>query len=713
MTTDNPQLLIIDRPCTYCQVLELKDAQHGGQMQHDEHEKGTSVLNAIEAMSYVRNGNSEELKIVPKTELKLGYKRKDAFSSLPGLATTALQGCAFCKILREDLISSMLQNENMKEQDSSPKTGTSTMELVITEVTYQFRDFGVSYPTRHKDAPRISLDALYVYFTIHSGVDKAEHSIHYNFYADASDSCARWFSLSRLPALNDRLSIPYLNRMRTLIGLASKETPIINNGYQDFQPTRLLDLNSSCTSDLRLIVTKEDPEVSRSDSSQRRYAALSYCWGSASEAKLQLKTTHDTLNSHLSEIQVDSVPKTISDAIKVCRCLGIRYLWVDTLCIIQGDGEDWSRESFAMSQIYSNSFLALCIIQGNSCSSGFLKPVYSPSMVQINFKSELNKSISGSLYLRMLFPPRETIKTFSETRGKPVGNADDPSIVDFNGATWATRGDWYILVDAYMQRKLSFEQDKFPAISALARSVCDRFPKQRYLAGLWESDLHKGLLWTTTSWLEFEKYYKPHGSTYIAPSWSWACRPYNISWISGITSGNEVKYSPEFTLTPAEVLTEKENPYGRVSKGQLFISGKNYKPPLHEDGQVNIKNIGKYPKFLNIVFNYILWSEKYEYVAHIFLDWDYHSALHDSEGYPRGPIDQLLLLLVSRTTLDYPFMFRSYGLTDQEVMLGILVRLMPGTKNEYEKLGLWYSENRDLGGKKFWENISLQDLILV
>lgn len=51
---------------------------------------------------------------------------------------------------------------------------------------------------------------------------------------------------------------------------------------------------------------------------------------------------------------------------------------------------------------------------------------------------------------------------------------------------------WCRLVTEYGNRTLTDEQDRFPALSALARSISDKFPDQ-YLAGLWKSDLHRGL----------------------------------------------------------------------------------------------------------------------------------------------------------------------------------------------------------------------------
>lgn len=558
--------------------------------------------------------------------------------------------------------------------------------------------------------------------------------------------------------------------MRQLIDRSLQENPYENkNG---FLPTRLLDLQAGCASGLRLIVTQEDPDLQRVTDTQRRYAALSYCWGPPADAALQLKTTHDTLTLHKSEIELDKVPRTISDAIKVCRRLDIRYLWVDALCIIQGDLQDWSKESFEMSQIYSNSFLALCIVEGDSCLSGFLGPSYTPPMVQIGFQSRINSAVSGRLYLRMLSPPREMLKTSSANMGKAVGkNADDISGADFDGAAWGTRGwtfqeeelsprklyfgkhmfyissgksceaadgskfsrescfqgapygttlteveitlsNWYKLVNAYVQRKLSFEQDKFPALSALARSVCDRSPEQRYLAGLWASDLHRGLLWTTTSWMPFEQYYQPPDAPYVAPSWSWACRPLSIlNFVCGVTSG--AKFCSEIALVRDDIVTEKENPFGLVTSARLIVRGKVFKPPLGANGRIRVDH-GKRSKYLgsSIVMNYVLWSENDEYIAHLTLDWDYNSAQHDDCGYPRGPIDELSLLLVSSTTMDQFFMFQSYDLTNQEVVIGVLIRTKPGMDNEYEKLGLWFSETKDLGGKKFWENIPVQELTL-
>lgn len=92
-----------------------------------------------------------------------------------------------------------------------------------------------------------------------------------------------------------------------------------------------------------------------------RYAALSYCWGSGSS----LLTTSQNLASHLEELPVHQLPKTLADAVEVTRQLGLRFLWIDALCILQGARtdskayQDWQTESARMSLVYGNAFITI------------------------------------------------------------------------------------------------------------------------------------------------------------------------------------------------------------------------------------------------------------------------------------------------------------------------------------------------------------------
>jgi hypothetical protein len=130
-------------------------------------------------------------------------------------------------------------------------------------------------------------------------------------------------------------------------------------------PRRLLQLLSSDISRVRLIEFEES--VKRPE-----YACLSYCWGS--DVSDILMTTEDNIHNHLEEIWVDKLPKTIGDAIKICRELRIGYLWIDSLCIIQRDGDDFAAEGSKMDLIYANSHVTLYAKAPRSCKQGFLGP---------------------------------------------------------------------------------------------------------------------------------------------------------------------------------------------------------------------------------------------------------------------------------------------------------------------------------------------------
>lgn len=74
------------------------------------------------------------------------------------------------------------------------------------------------------------------------------------------------------------------------------------------------------------------------------------------------------------ETPVKIIPQTIKDAIEFTRILGVRYLWVDSLCILQGDSEeakaDWNEESVKMKVIYRNALLTIGAAAGKDAFHG-------------------------------------------------------------------------------------------------------------------------------------------------------------------------------------------------------------------------------------------------------------------------------------------------------------------------------------------------------
>lgn len=99
------------------------------------------------------------------------------------------------------------------------------------------------------------------------------------------------------------------------------------------------------------------------------YIALSYRWGEGNT----LKTTKSTLVERKTSIPLATIPKTILDAITVTRRLGIRYLWVDSLCIIQDDVDDWTKEAARMGDVYMNAVCTIAAHAADHADYGFLE----------------------------------------------------------------------------------------------------------------------------------------------------------------------------------------------------------------------------------------------------------------------------------------------------------------------------------------------------
>lgn len=64
-------------------------------------------------------------------------------------------------------------------------------------------------------------------------------------------------------------------------------------------------------------------------------------------------------------------------------CLGVRYLWIDSLCIVQDDAEDWAREAGQMAKVYRNAYLTLNAATSDADTEGFLRPRPIPDRVRL------------------------------------------------------------------------------------------------------------------------------------------------------------------------------------------------------------------------------------------------------------------------------------------------------------------------------------------
>jgi hypothetical protein len=125
--------------------------------------------------------------------------------------------------------------------------------------------------------------------------------------------------------------------------------------YRDFYtkgrgylPTRLIDVGPPDNAKKpRLCLGQDIGE-------DKRYITLSHCWGGDTSGIL--KTTRATIDERLLGFEMESLPQNFRDAIVMTRKLRVRYLWIDSLCIIQDSREDWEQESAVMGEVYSNCY---------------------------------------------------------------------------------------------------------------------------------------------------------------------------------------------------------------------------------------------------------------------------------------------------------------------------------------------------------------------
>jgi len=132
-------------------------------------------------------------------------------------------------------------------------------------------------------------------------------------------------------------------------------------------PRRVLDVGSNEQDNVFLLETHGEKGF---------YITLSHCWGT----KPMLQTTNANYDHRRIGIAWSKPPITFKDAIKITRALHIQYLWIDSLCIIQGDILDWEEQSASMATIYSNCYLNLAATAASDNNGGLFFKRWIPSI---------------------------------------------------------------------------------------------------------------------------------------------------------------------------------------------------------------------------------------------------------------------------------------------------------------------------------------------
>ncbi len=299
-------------------------------------------------------------------------------------------------------------------------------------------------------------------------------------------------------------------------------------------PTRVLDVEV----DEGYVALREP-----GDHDREKYIALSHCWGT----NVTITTTTTNLEQRHRSIPLSELSNTFRDAVTIARRLGVRYLWIDALCIIQDDLEDWTREAAQMHKVYSQALVTVAAMAASDDNDGCFVPrsrrhsepiriPWDPTVGELSsregwpaeplklfvfpsfrsFKEQLQDSPlarRGWAFQERILAAR-TIHfgpelTFWECKEACIGEDYDMktfSVQDdfYNFKTMLASQDppdisklqdmWAIVIEIYSRRALTKAIDKLPALSGLAQ----RFGQGvlgRYICGLWEHDFHRHLLW--------------------------------------------------------------------------------------------------------------------------------------------------------------------------------------------------------------------------
>ena len=142
-------------------------------------------------------------------------------------------------------------------------------------------------------------------------------------------------------------------------------------------------VNCSTTSDVLLptrvievlpVFGKQRSRLFVTNGLKGRYNTLSYCWGTQNTV-----LTHKNLAQFQKEIDLSTLSKTVQDAIEITISLGIPYLWIDAICILQDSPRDKALELSRMASIYQSSHITIVAASAKNADEGFLLPREAPS----------------------------------------------------------------------------------------------------------------------------------------------------------------------------------------------------------------------------------------------------------------------------------------------------------------------------------------------
>ncbi|KAF4784150.1 Heterokaryon incompatibility [Colletotrichum scovillei] len=352
--------------------------------------------------------------------------------------------------------------------------------------------------------------------------------------------------------------------------------------------------------------------------SDEEYIALSYRWGdSASAYCLTTKTMAEL--SAAGGVGMECLPQVIKDACRVCSWVGVKYLWVDRLCILQDSVDDWNTEASRMASVYGNglcTIAASCAAHDDQSLFRKRRPLcHQPlRLSRCPLTSELSQEplLAVPAFVHLYVERDQT--GFLATRGwvfqerllsrRTIYFAEEQvywecieqKASDAWPEGWNSKlesyhqkiaemaedmdhskamAEWDNVVQAYTETSFSKGKDRLPGLSGLAHDFKSRCLSEQdtYLAGMWKSHIIQNLCWLARAFpgsthYEYSRFNFPE--RYRAPSWSWASVDLPVE------CGFSIGYGKESSLADfrdAQLSFEGNDPHGAMCDGWLKLSG--------------------------------------------------------------------------------------------------------------------------------------------
>ncbi|KAF2805765.1 HET-domain-containing protein, partial [Mytilinidion resinicola] len=274
------------------------------------------------------------------------------------------------------------------------------------------------------------------------------------------------------------------------------------------------------------------------------YVALSHQWGLSTLPS----TTLANIEQRRQSIPLAGLTTTMRDAISIVRSMGLRYLWLDVLCIVQDSKEDWLAESAKMADVYRSAILTLAVADAEDHTEGIFRPREAHCVRPVRFEDfrmpRRERSWfdgEGALYI---VPSSHQVAKGIRPRG-PLDSRGwilqeqllSPRILYYGKgeifwdcvSTSASESSptiqrymedvWIELVQNYSARTLTRPLDKLVAMEGILSSVEQIFGDV-VVAGLWRHGLWRQLTWWTES-MKRNVNSQSTSAKFTAPSWSW------------------------------------------------------------------------------------------------------------------------------------------------------------------------------------------------